>query len=84
MPMQQLGGFESDSIVAKNRAVAGSVAVTSAVYGTPANYGSIASIRTRLTAINGAYYTSAQMDKMSANDLAYALRSLDDPLTMNV
>lgn len=83
MAQAQIGGFEPDSIVAKNRAVAGSVAVTTSVYATPANYGSIAAIRTRLTAINGAYFTSAKMDTMSANDLIFALRSLDDPLTMN-
>lgn len=84
MAVHQIGSMEADSIVAKNRAVAGSVAVFTPVYTTGSNYTSISNTRTRLTAINGAYFTTAQMDKMTANDLVFALRTLDDPLTMNI
>lgn len=34
----------------------------------------IADLRARLTAIDGAYYTSAQLDKLTRNDMLYALR----------
>lgn len=43
----------------------------------------IAAMRTRLTAINGAVYTSARLDQMSFNDMVYAIRLNDDPGTMN-
>lgn len=51
--------------------------------GTPANYGSVANLRTRLAAINGAYYTSAMLDIMSVNDMIYALRMSDDKTTIS-
>jgi hypothetical protein len=45
---------------------------------TPGNYGGISTLRTRLAAANGAYYTTARLDQMSENDMAYALRTIDD------
>lgn len=42
------------------------------------NYGDIASLDARLTALNGAYYTQARLDQMTFNDKVYALRTLDD------
>lgn len=45
---------------------------------TPANYGSINSMRTRLAAANGAYYTAVRLDEMTVNDMVYALRTIDD------
>lgn len=32
------------------------------------------SMRTQLTTLNGAYYTTARLDVMTANDMLYALR----------
>jgi hypothetical protein len=49
---------------------------------TPANYASISAMRTRLTAISGSLYTSAELDRMSVNDMVYALRVNDDPGTI--
>lgn len=34
----------------------------------------IADLRARLTAIDGTYYTSAQLDKLTRKDMIYALR----------
>lgn len=45
---------------------------------TPANYASVGAMRTRLAAINGAYFTAARLDQMSENDMIYALRLADD------
>ena len=42
----------------------------------------LADMRARLTAKNGAYYTSARLDGMSWNDLVYALRLEDAPLSV--
>lgn len=49
---------------------------------TPANYASISSMRTRLAAANGSYYTSAMLDAMTENDMVYALRVIDDSGTI--
>lgn len=45
---------------------------------TPANYSSIGAKRTRLAAINGAYWTAARLNQASENDMDYALRLADD------
>jgi hypothetical protein len=45
---------------------------------TPLNYTSISAMRTRLAAINAGYYTAAQLDSMTTNDMVYALRVNDD------
>ena len=39
-----------------------------------ANYGSIASMKTRLAALKPSQYTAARMHTMTSNDLQYALR----------
>ena len=39
-----------------------------------ANFGSIASMKTRLTALKPAAYTAARLNTMTMNDLVYALR----------
>jgi hypothetical protein len=46
--------------------------------GTPLNYADITKLRTRLAAINGARYTSANLDVMTKNDMIYAIRVSDD------
>lgn len=46
--------------------------------GTPTNYASVNSLRTRLAALG---YTSARLDNMTRNDMVYALRLADDPTT---
>lgn len=49
-----------------------------ALVATPANYASVSAMKTRLAAINGTSYTTARMNTMTVNDLAYALRLNDD------
>jgi hypothetical protein len=46
--------------------------------GTPNNYTTISAKRTRLAAINGAYYTTARLNQMSENDMDLAIRLADD------
>lgn len=55
---------------------------TSIVLGTPANYTGVTQMRTRLAAINGAYYTAARLNSMTENDMTYALRLADDAAGM--
>jgi hypothetical protein len=38
------------------------------------NMTSISAMRTRLAALNGAYYTAARLDTMTENDMVYALK----------
>ena len=45
---------------------------------TPANYAGVSALRTRLAAISGTTYTAAVMDKMTKNDMFYAVRNSDD------
>jgi len=47
--------------------------------GTPANYATVANLRTRLAAVNGSYFTTARLNSMNENDMTYALRLADDP-----
>lgn len=47
-----------------------------------ANYASVSALRTRLTAVNGTYYTTAKLDQMTVNDMVFALRSIDDKTTI--
>lgn len=42
----------------------------------------IAKMRTRLAAINGTTFTSAYLDKMTENDMRFALRQMDEPWTI--
>lgn len=49
---------------------------------TPANYASVTALRTRLAAINGAYYTASRLDSMTVNDMVYAVRLNDDAGTI--
>lgn len=42
------------------------------------NYDTLQDMRTRLTAINGTYYTAARLDTFTYNDLVYALRQASD------
>ena len=38
------------------------------------NMTSVNTMRTRLAALNGAYYTAARLNNMTRNDMVYALR----------
>jgi hypothetical protein len=57
---------------------------------TPASMGSfvdtdldsIAAMRARLTAIDGTTFSSANLDKMTSNDMMYAIRLLDESWTI--
>ena len=42
------------------------------------NYRNTFDLRTRLQAINSAYYTDARLNSMTVNDMQYALRSESD------
>lgn len=41
----------------------------------------IAALRTRLAAIDGAYYTAARLNTMTMNDMVFAVRLLDQSST---
>lgn len=43
---------------------------------------SISAMRTRLTAIDAAFYTAAKLNTMTFNDMVYAIRVNDNPLTI--
>jgi hypothetical protein len=42
----------------------------------------VGQLRARLTAINATTYSSAELDKMTVNDMLYAIRVNDSPLTV--
>lgn len=44
----------------------------------PFNFNSVAGLRSRLTAANAGYYTTARLDNMTKNDMVYALRTIDE------
>lgn len=70
------------AFVAKSRAVANSAAVTTDSLGTPGNYTDMASLDTRLTAIDSNAYSAANLETMTLNDKIYALRINDDSGTL--
>lgn len=53
-----------------------------AQFAAPLEYSSVATMRTRLAAINGGYYTTTRLNAMGRNDMVYALRLNDDPTTI--
>lgn len=65
------------SVIDKRRSASSTFASTTPI-ATPANYASISALRTRLAAINGAYYTAAVLDVLTVNDMQYAIRLNDD------
>jgi hypothetical protein len=77
MANKQVGGLDGLGFVNKKR-TGSSVSSNDDLVTTPANYASIADLRAALTAANGAYYTSAMLDKMNTNDMVYAVRMLVD------
>ena len=68
----------NDGIIDKRKVGRITTSTLASNLATPANYGSIAPLRTRLAAVNAGYYTSARLDQMSENDMKYALRTIDD------
>lgn len=62
-------------VVDKRRArgMAGASVLTST-----ANLDSISAMRTRLAAINGAYFTATRLNQMTENDMMMAIRLNDD------
>jgi hypothetical protein len=78
MAQHMIGALEADSVVAKNRAVAGSVATSGNVYANHTHYTSLTSLDARLTAINATIYTTEVLNKMTANDKVFAVRMNDD------
>lgn len=73
----QVGSVQEMVVPDKRRTSVSSFASTTPI-GTPANYGSISALRTRLAAINGSYYTAAVLDAMTVNDMQYAVKLNDD------
>ena len=49
---------------------------------TPLEYVDVTKLRTRLTAINGTYFTTAKLNTMTKNDMIYAVRLADDANTI--
>lgn len=49
---------------------------------TPANYETVAAMRTALTAFQAGTYTAAYLDNMTYNDMVYALRLANDAAGM--
>lgn len=46
------------------------------------DYTSISALRSRLAAIDSGYYTTDRLDKMTYNDMVYAVRVNDSPSTI--
>lgn len=78
MAQHQVSPATDLGFVGRQRAVAGSAAVSTNPLGTPANYKDLASMDTRLTAISATTFTQARLDTMTQNDKVYALRLIDD------
>lgn len=53
-------------------------ASTASPLATPGEYLSVDQLRTRLAAIDGAYFTAARLNNMTKNDMVYAVRLADD------
>lgn len=71
-----LGGFNSfPSFVDKRRGRGGT---GNDVVGTPANYATVSSMKTRLAAISGTTNTAQRMNNYTKNDMVYAIRLADD------
>lgn len=47
-----------------------------------ADYNDITALRARLAAIDAGYYTAVKLDAMTYNDMIYAVRLNDSPLTI--
>jgi hypothetical protein len=47
------------------------------------NYVSITAMRSRLAVINASLYTSTELDRMTVNDMVYAIRMADDKTTIS-
>jgi hypothetical protein len=76
MAQGQLGVVRT--VVDKRQVQVGPTPLTTQPIATPANYASIATMRTRLAAISGSTYTAAVLDLMTMNDMIYAIRLSDD------
>jgi len=74
MAQNQIGNF-TGTVDKRDTTKAGANASS---LSTPANYASVNAMRTRLAAINAGYYTAARLDRMSVNDMVYAIRVADD------
>lgn len=82
MAQHQVAPYVDLGFTSRQRAVAGSAAVSTDPLGTPANYDSVADMDTRLAAISGTTFSQTRLDSMTINDKIYALRVLDDPATI--
>ena len=76
MANAQLGVVRS--VVDKRQVQTGPTPLATQPIATPANYASISTMRTRLTAIGAPYNTTGDLDTMTMNDMVYALRLSDD------
>ena len=74
MALAQVAGLDALGFVDKRR----TQGATSGSVGTPANYADVGALRSRLNTINSTLYSAANLDKMTANDMVYAVRLNDD------
>ena len=66
------------TVVDKRQVQTGPTPPTTQPIATPANYASVSTLRTRLTAISATAYSAVNLDAMTVNDMIYALRLNDD------
>jgi hypothetical protein len=63
-----------DALCVPNKQRTGKVHTGSSHVSTPANYASVADLRSALQTFNASYYTNALLDKLTTNDMVYAAR----------
>lgn len=77
MALKQVGaidtGFANAAGTQQNGGTADSTGLVNA------NWLSVTAMRSRLAAISAGTYTSSYLDKMTVNDMAYAIRLNDNP-----
>ena len=77
MANKMVGALDGLGFVNKKR-TGSSVTSEDDLVTAPANYASITDMRAALAAADAALYTSSMLDKMTTNDMVYALRMLVD------
>lgn len=78
MAQSSAGGLIAFNITNPNRTVgSGGAHLT-----TPLNYTSVTALRAALAAFDPITYTATALDALTANDMAFALRNIQDPTTI--
>lgn len=77
MANKQVGS--TSGVVNKQRTGTGANHVSGgSLVASPVNYASIADLRAALTSFNAGYYTATMLDRMTMNDMVYAVRNHND------